>query len=69
MQNLHILAQLHKYPQVSVIDKSFDYFFNSFISLDLDGYYIPFIDYRNNRAKVSTSVDKVCQLFHMHPNS
>ena len=32
-------------------------------------YYISFSDYKNNRAKVSTSVDKFCQLFHMHPIS
>ena len=51
-------------------DKSFDYFFNRcFIFLDLDKYYIPFGDYRNNRAKVSTFVDNSCQLFHMHPFS
>ena len=32
-------------------------------------YYISFNDYRNYRAKVSTLVDKFCQLFHMHPIS
>ena len=29
-------------------------------------YHIFFSDYRNNKAKVSTLVDKFCQLFHMH---
>ena len=54
---------MSKYPQFPVIDQSFDYFFNRcFISLDLDRYYIPFSDYRHNRAKVSTLADKFRQL-------
>ena len=32
-------------------------------------YYISFSDYRDYRAKVSTLVEKFCQLFHMHPIS
>ena len=34
-----------------------------------DIYYIFFSDYRDYRAKVSTSADKFCQLFYMHPIS
>ena len=45
-----LVASLHHLPAVlifSVIDKSFDYFFNRcFILLDPDKYYIPFSDYR-----------------------
>ena len=37
-----------------------------FISLAPDKY-IPFSDYIKNGAKVSTSTDKFCLLFHMHP--
>ena len=44
-------------------------FDNNFISLDPDKYYISFSDYRDYRAKVSTSADKFCQLFHIHPIS
>ena len=51
-------------------DESSGYFFNKhFIPVDPDKYYISFSDYRDNGAKVSTSVDKFCQLFHMHPIS
>ena len=32
-------------------------------------YYISFSDYRDYRAKVSTSVDKFCQLFHIHADA
>ena len=45
------------------------YSLTHFISLDLDRYYIPFSDYRNNRAKGSTLADKFCQLFPMYPIS
>ena len=32
-------------------------------------YYISFSDYRDYRAKVSTSVGKFCQLFHIHADA
>ena len=44
-------------------------FHNYFIFLDPDKHYIFFSEYRDYRAKVSTKVDKFCQLFQMHPIS
>ena len=58
------------YSNFQFKDESFVLLFRThFISLDQDKYYISFSDYRNNRAMVSTSANKFCQLFHMHPIS
>ena len=50
-------------------DNSFDLLFHTLYFFRFNTYYISFSDYSKYRVKVSTWVDKFCQLFHMYPIS
>ena len=73
----HLMSYVHKFlvsssgidSTSSVNNNSFDLLFPTLYFLRSNTYHIFFSDYSKYRAKVSTQVDKFCQLFHMHPIS